>query len=251
MKRQRLRNAIQLISMLLMPLTFNYLSPYIILSGSFAGTLAGCGVLFLGQLATSLVFGRAFCGWLCPVGAVQAVCAGAQPRPAARWLRFVKYGVWLLWLGAIVAGFVSAGGLKRVDVFYLTDGGVSISAPFWYVFYFGVVFLIVLLSLTIGKRAFCHGFCWMAPFMVVGEKLRDLLRIPGLRLTADAARCVSCAKCSKACPMDLKVMEMVKAGKMGKSECIHCGGCADACGAGAVRMGFAKAPRAGGARPNR
>ena len=205
-------------------------------------------MLFLGQLATALVFGRAFCGWLCPVGAMQDVCAGAQPRPAAKGLRFVKYGVWLVWLGAIAAGFISAGGLKRVDIFYLTDGGVSISAPFWYVFYFFVVFLIVTLSLAVGKRAFCHGFCWMAPFMVVGEKLRGLLHIPGLRLTADAGRCVSCAKCNKACPMDLPVMDMVRAGKMEDGECIHCGGCADACGAGAVRLHFAKAPKTDAAR---
>ena len=84
MKRQRTRKTLLLISTLLFPLTMNYLSPYLIINGSFEGVLAGCALLFIGQFVTSLLFGRAFCGWVCPVGGLQEICAGVQPKPAKK-----------------------------------------------------------------------------------------------------------------------------------------------------------------------
>ena len=46
-----------------------------------------------------------------------------------------------------------------------------------------VLMLIVLPTLLVGRRSFCHHLCWMAPFMILGRKLRNLLNTPALRLT--------------------------------------------------------------------
>jgi hypothetical protein len=43
MKRQKIRKTIQLVSMLLFPVTLNYFSPYLIIQGSLEGVLAGSG----------------------------------------------------------------------------------------------------------------------------------------------------------------------------------------------------------------
>jgi len=245
MKRQRIRKTLLLASMLLFPVTLNYLSPYLIIRGGFEGVLSGSAVLFLSQLLFALLFGRAFCGWLCPAGALQDVCAGIQPKPASKRLNIIKYIIWVVWLGAIVAGFVSAGGPKQVSVLYMTNSGISVDAPARYIMYFFVVLLVVVLSLTQGRRGFCHSACWMAPFMVLGTKLRDLLHLPGLRLTAKVNQCVSCGACDKVCPMSLPVRELVKTGKLTQSECILCANCADACPKKVLTVAFQKAEKRG------
>ena len=70
MTRQRVRQVMLAISVILFPVTFYYLSPTVILMGASEGIVTGSfivfGVLFLG----SLLFGRAFCGWTCPAGAI-------------------------------------------------------------------------------------------------------------------------------------------------------------------------------------
>jgi ferredoxin-type protein NapH len=77
----------------------------------------------------------------------------------------------------------------------------------------------------------------MAPFMVIGTKISNLIRLPALRLKADKDKCVKCKTCTKNCPMSLEVMEMVQRGSMKNSECILCGTCADVCPKDVIRYG--------------
>ena len=238
MKRQKVRKTLLLISMLIFPITLNYFSPYLIVQGSFEGILSGSGMLFLSMLFTSLILGRSFCGWLCPAGAIGEVCATIQDKPVGKRLRFMKYCIWVPWLSAIVFGFVHAGGLNNIDLVYYTDGGISVNAPAGYIIYFSVIALVVVLALTVGRRSFCHGVCWMAPFMVIGTFMRDKLHLPGLRLTARPEACIDCKACNRVCPMSLDVNGMVNKHDMRNSECILCASCADACPKGVLNVRF-------------
>ncbi len=241
MKRQKTRKTLLFISMLLFPITLNYLSPYLVIRGGFEGAVAGSALLFAGLFLSSLFFGRAYCGWVCPVGGLQDAAAAVNDKPAGRRMNAIKYIIWVPWLGAIAAGFIMAGGIRLIDPIYCTDYGISISQMNGVVIYFMVVAAIVTLSLTLGRRAFCHCGCWMAPFMVLGSLLREKLHIPGLRLTADADKCTGCRACEKHCPMSLPVREMAKSGQPFHTECILCGGCADRCAQGALHLGFSTA----------
>jgi polyferredoxin len=69
----------------------------------------------------------------------------------------------------------------------------------------------------------------MAPFMVIGTKIRNLLHLPGLHIAPDSSKCVSCGQCNKNCPMSLDVVHMVQSGKCENPECILCGACVDSC----------------------
>jgi ferredoxin len=69
----------------------------------------------------------------------------------------------------------------------------------------------------------------MAPFMVIGSKIGDLLHIKRLKLSADKNACINCHMCDKSCPMSLNVSEKVQMGRMDDNECILCGSCVDNC----------------------
>ncbi|HET6352266.1 MAG TPA: 4Fe-4S dicluster domain-containing protein, partial [Coriobacteriia bacterium] len=74
----------------------------------------------------------------------------------------------------------------------------------------------------------------------VGERLGSLLRLPRLRLTADSSACTSCGSCSRNCPMQLPVQEMVAAESMRTTECFMCETCVDVCPSKAIGVGFGK-----------
>ena len=142
---------------------------------------------------------------------------------------YIKYFLWAPWIIAITFFFVRAGGVSHVDFSYFISNGVSLSEPYSYVIYYGVLLLVVVLALTMGKRAFCHSVCWMAPFMVIGTKVSDWLKLPKLHLRVNKDNCTGCKLCSAKCPMSLDVAEKVKRGKMKDAECILCGECVDVC----------------------
>ncbi|MBN8525082.1 MAG: 4Fe-4S binding protein, partial [Planctomycetes bacterium] len=76
-----------------------------------AGT-ATLGVLLWGSaaLAAGLLFGRAFCGWICPLGtAMDAVRRLASPllAPLQRRLN-QRSGPWLEWLGRLPLALLAA-----------------------------------------------------------------------------------------------------------------------------------------------
>jgi heterodisulfide reductase subunit A-like polyferredoxin len=75
----------------------------------------------------------------------------------------------------------------------------------------------------------------MSILNVTGTKLRNALNIISLRLTSDSKRCTGCRQCSKACPMSLDVMDMVKRYDMDSLDCILCGECCKVCKNGVLK----------------
>lgn len=230
MRRQKIRKTILLTSFLLFPVTIYYLSPYLIILAGLEGIVSGSFILFVAMFISSLYFGRAFCGWLCPAGGLMDICSNARDKRAKGGrLDWIKYIIWVPWLTTIILLFISSGGIKKVDFFYFTQYGISIAEPPSYILYYFIIVLYVVFTFAFGRRAGCHYFCWMAPFMVIGTKIRNKLNYPSLKLNADVGKCIGCNICSRQCPMSLQVNEMVKKQNMDNLECILCGMCIDSC----------------------
>jgi polyferredoxin len=102
--------------------------------------------------------------------------------------------------------------------------------------YYIVVGLFLVLAVAVGRRAGCHTVCWMAQFMILGRKIRNLLRWPALRLVAEPGKCSDCLTCTRGCPMSPDVHEMVKRADMEDSEYTLCGSCVDGCSKDAIRF---------------
>lgn len=239
MKRQKTRSAILLISFLLFPVTLYYLSPYLIIQAGLEGIISGSFIYFVLLFIGSLFFGRACCGWVCPAGGLQACAAAVNDKRFRGGKRnLIKYIIWVPWLVSIVLIFINAKGFRSIDPLYFTDHGISVAGAPGYITYFGVVGLILIMSLISGRFAFCHCICWMAPFMIIGSKIKNAFKYPSLHLEADSAKCINCKSCTRKCPMSLEVNEMVKENKMCDTECILCGQCVDSCTKGAINFKF-------------
>lgn len=226
--RQKIRKTILLILFLSFPVIFNYFSPYLSMNGAFAGIVSGSLLLFGVLFISSLLIGRAFCGWACPVGCFQDICMSIKDtrRPKHHW---VKYLIWTPWFAFIVMGFFRTGGIHRIDPLYMTENGISVLEPLQYATYFTVLFVFLVLALSIGRHAFCHYGCWIAPFMIFGRKIRNFLGWPSLQLKSKQEACIDCKTCTKNCPMSIDVWYQVKKGDMEHGDCILCGQCADNC----------------------
>ena len=229
--RQRIRKTLLIISFLLFPVTIWYFSPYLIIQAASEHIMNGSFIVFVSMFVLSMVFGRVWCGYLCPAGGLQECLSAGNPTPAKQgWRNKIKYVIWILWIIAIITTFVLGKNEVRIDPFYMTDHGISITSIYNYVIYYGVILLLVLPALLHGRRAACHYICWMAPFMVIGSSIGRFLHIPQLHIEVDKEKCVGCEKCSMACPMGLDVKTMVSESKNDKcTECIQCGACVDVC----------------------
>jgi polyferredoxin len=236
-KRQKRRSALLLITFLLFPVVMNFLSPYVIIDAAFKGIVNGSFILFGVLLISSFLVGRAWCGWVCPAAGLQEAACKVNERHVRK-IDWLKWVIWILWLGVIILGVITSGGYSQFDPLYLTESGISVDAPEKYIIYYIVVGLVFTLSVVVGRRAFCHSTCWMAPVMIIGRKARNMLNTPALRLTAESEKCIDCDKCTKTCSMSLNVNQMVRNGSMENAECILCGQCIDICPKNVIHYAF-------------
>jgi polyferredoxin len=167
------------------------------------------------------------------MGSIQEQLSNTNSKPwNSKWKNASKYIIWVIWFSFIVYLWLQHKSLT-LDFFYFCEVSVHIVTV-----YFIVVSIIYLFTLFTGKRGLCHSLCWMAPFMVLGEKMADFLHIPRFRLKADSDACISCGLCSKRCPMSLDVSSMIKNNQPDSSECIYCLECVDVCPKNAIQCGI-------------
>ncbi|WP_430129706.1 4Fe-4S binding protein [Neobacillus pocheonensis] len=210
------------------------------LSGAYFGIVSGSCVVFGLLFISSFIVGRGFCGWLCPAGGMQESfsTASGNKRFHLGKKNGIKYALWIPWFSSIIVLFLLAAGEKKIQFFYQLSSKISILEEYALFVYFSLTLLIIVLTLTFGKRVFCHIICWMSPFMVLGNIIKNRLKIPSLHLKCEPSVCSGCNLCTKNCSMSLDVKKMVQKGDINHSECILCGECVDSCPKKAIRFHF-------------
>jgi len=241
--RQRVRRTLLALFFLALPITLNYYSPYMMITGTAARVATFSLVLWVAVFVTAFVLGRSFCGWACPFNGLQQLWETVKIRPLkrVRFLPAVKYGLWAAWVAGVIGVAVAVGGWSRFDPFYMTDSGVSVTEAGNLITYFMLVG-ITLAPAALGRRGFCRYFCPFGVWGIVAEKLGHVMKVPRLHLSADAAACTSCGSCSRACPMQLPVEQMVHTASMRTTECFMCETCVDVCPSKAIDVEFGRTP---------
>ena len=201
---------------------------------SFAGLFSAMVLLFLIMSVLSIVFRRAYCSYICPLGAMQELSEAVGkkvlpakirnwkiPRMIDRVLRWVKYGILVMFVAG--AGIGAGHWMIKTDPFiaYINlFGGGSITEkiqrnPGSFLFFVGIL----VFSFFLGK-----GFCkYLCP---AGAWYGILSKISPNKVARHEENCINCGLCSKACPMDIDVANL---SKVASAECIGCRECVNAC----------------------
>ncbi|MDD5502885.1 MAG: 4Fe-4S binding protein [Candidatus Thermoplasmatota archaeon] len=188
-----------------------------------------------------LVFGRAACGWACPIGAIQDAVSKIAGKfrkngNGKKWngeklLRYAKYAALAyVVIGAVFVVLPTFTDLCPIGVLTGTFPHLALSASsFTPGEFFGIglfVFgLFVALVLLVG-RGWCRYVC------PIGAMYAPMNKISILKLEIDKEKCKGCGACAKSCPMGINVPE----DGVKNPECIMCGRCVEACKPGCLRM---------------
>jgi len=178
----------------------------------------------------SMIFGRAACGWVCPIGFLQDLIKGRKIKKKDNKFRYAKYFI----LIAIPFACFFTGKLAYTDICPI--GGLTGTLPyllinptgytftvFFYpkmIFVAGFFILIILIA-----RGWCRYLC------PVGAMMACFNRISFLQIGYSEEKCIKCFKCSKVCPMQIEMPYENKS-----NECIRCGKCIDACPTNAIEF---------------
>ena len=234
--RQKVRRIIIFTVLFLFPVILNYLSPYVSVTAAFAGLISGSLAVFLLLFVSGIFLGRAWCAWVCPVAGIGKLCATINNRRVNRKrLAVIRYSIFAVWFGFLLAGFVLAGGIKGFDPFYMTENIISVDAPGRYIIYYAVLAIIFVLTIAVGRRGACHTICWMSPFLTAGTLVGRALHVPQLTIRSAPDNCIDCALCTRKCPMSIDVQREIKTGRVQALDCIRCGECVDGCPKGVLR----------------
>ena len=195
-------------------------------------------VVLVGVLVGAILAGGTFCGWVCPLGALQDALNWLRgklrirelrvPQRADRILRYGRYAM----LIAILYGTVSTAKLwfSSFDP-YRTIFGLGWLFEFnwsehWVAYVSAIV--IILASLLI-PRFWCRYLC------PLGAILGVLQRVSPLKIRRDASLCIDCSKCDQACPMNLEVATVDTV----THDCTGCQKCTGVCPVdGALEVGL-------------
>jgi len=201
-------------------------------------------LLFAGLIASTLLFGRWFCGWACHVVALQDLCqwllakAGLKPRPVRS--RLLVLAPWVvafhMFVWPHVHHWLDPAGKPMPDVWRweLTteDLWATFPGPIMAVATFAVVGGLIVLWL--GAKGFCTYGCPYGAFFTLAD------RVAPVRVKVSDA-CDSCGHCTAVCTSNVRVHEEVaKHGQIVDPGCMKCMDCVSVCPKDALSVGLAK-----------
>jgi polyferredoxin len=229
-------------------------------------------LLSITTIILTMLFGRVFCGWVCPLGALNNLIGSLRKQAASHqgrnWYR-VKY---YILIGMIISSAFTLQptglmdplsllirsfsisiyplfnyGVRAVfDTLYRVDplGAASVTEPVFTVlkktvlsfeqsFYEQNVFIGALFLFVLGLNLIEKRF-WCKYLCPLGAFLGLFSRFSLLRRSV-SEDCTECGACSRVCPGNAAPHQK---NKWKDTECLYCWNCDDVCPQNAVRFGF-------------
>lgn len=223
----------------------------------------------------TLLFGRIYCSVICPLGVFQdavshvGISGKKQPYGYRREIKWLRYGVWALFVIALIAGihaFVailapySAYGrmvqslLQPVYIWFNNIFAHMAERAGSYAFYsketwfrslpvlvVSLVTLVIIVVLSFrGGRTYCNSIC------PVGTTLSFFSRFSMFRPVIDVEKCRNCKACEHKC----KAMCIdIDSHRIDYSRCVDCFNCIGECKFDALKYRFAWGRKASGNAP--
>ncbi|RKX26702.1 MAG: ferredoxin [Candidatus Zixiibacteriota bacterium] len=204
---------------------------YFLLTGNIhAAHPAGLFIL-LGVVVVSLVFGKSFCSWLCPVGLISETLGdlgdkifGRRLR-LPRWLDYPLRSIKYLLLDFFVYSIfflMTAASLKAfLDSPYNIIADIKMYYFFADITRFSLIVIAVLFFLSIPIRNFwCRYLCPYGALLGIASLLSPH------KIKRNVSNCTDCGLCAKVCPSSIKI-DKVKT--VISDECTACLSCVEEC----------------------
>jgi polyferredoxin len=190
--------------------------------------------VLIAVLGVSFVAGRAFCGWMCPLGTLQDMLtgwarrlSGEKDKPIGKrskakipfdvpiqvdkWLRYLKY--------LVLAVILIASTWTLYPPLHALCPARAIFSFHWNASLLGAVLLGFVLSSMLVKRFSCKYLCPLGAILAIFNKISPI------QLKANAQNCTSCGRCDNECPMDIvDIPENLRS-----AECVRCLECMETC----------------------
>jgi polyferredoxin len=204
---------------------------YFILSGSIH-PYHPAGLFILAAIVlVSLVFGKSFCSWLCPVGLISEMLGDLGDKlfgrrlSFPRWLDYPLRSIKYLLLAFFVYSIFFVMGefaLKQfLDSPYILLADVKMYYFFVEISRFALIVIGSLMLLSLVIRGFwCRYLC---PY---GALLGIVALLSPHKIKRNEVSCIDCGKCARACPARIKVD---KVRTVVSDECVSCLSCIDSC----------------------
>jgi len=194
-----------------------------LLEGASVKSLFNILMIFGSTLVAILLFGRLWCGYVCPFGFIQDILykirewSGLKKRNLDQKMRerlnFIKWGLLIIFL-------IGIGFCEICPVRYVIPPLNGIATRFE----FGLIVAIIVLAFSFNSERF---FCRICP---LGATLGLFQKWVPFKITKDCVACTECGICYEACPMDIREIytEREKT-DVTCGECILCNKCIDYC----------------------
>ncbi len=191
--------------------------------------------IFMAILLVSLVFGKAFCSWLCPVGFISELVGDFGERMykkifkrrihLPKWLDYPLRSLKYLLLGFLLYSVFFLMSSLALQAFLDSPYNIVADLKMYYFFadisQTALIVLAVLFVLSIFIRNFwCRFLC---PY---GALLGLFSFLSPHKIKRNPVSCIDCGLCAKACPSYIKVD---KVDTVISDECNTCLSCVDVC----------------------
>jgi polyferredoxin len=203
------------------PILFSLQEGQLIFPPVFAGVLAMIALL-------SIAGNKLFCGWVCPIGALQEIGYLCFPRLKKIRIPFaaansMRIGLLILFVPILLGfGMYSYGYFNPFEILHWPLG-----TDFWTLYAWAVILIVVVVSLFL-YRPFCHIIC------PIGALTWFLEHISIARIRLRKETCNNCRVCVSKSPCS--AMEAILAGKRARPDCYACGVCVAVCPADALQF---------------
>ena len=207
--------------------------PFAVLQMFFAGALVATDALVGAGLILafySLIGGRAFCSWVCPMNIVTDFANWLRVKThihREEWqLRITRKTRYLALVLALILSFMLAmPAFEYVSPISILHRGLIFGMGLGWT----MVLVIFLFDLFVIKNGWCGHVCPLGGFY-------SLVTKPSLvRIDYNRERCTECMECVKICP-ESQVLHMVgkHSSLVESGECINCGRCVEVCNDNAI-----------------
>jgi polyferredoxin len=214
---------------------------YVLASGHLPRLHPAAFFLFLSFALSSLIFRKAFCSWICPVGTISEYLCKLGRRVfrrtfhLPRWLDLPLRSLKYLLLGFFLYA-VTMMSAEAIADFVASPYGLVVDVRMLNFFRFmGTTTAVVLIGLALASLVIQNFWCrYLCPY---GGLMGLIALFSPLRITRKESACIDCAKCAKACPAVLPVDQLIQ---IRSAECTGCLECVAVCPAkDALAINFA------------